>query len=79
MLDRRSLLTAFALGPFGAGRGVAQPTMTVFKDPNCGCCGAWVDHIRAAGSSRMFGSRRRWRASRRGSACRPISNPATPL
>ncbi len=49
MLDRRSLLTAFALGPFGAGRGVAQPTMTVFKDPNCGCCGAWVDHIRAAG------------------------------
>jgi hypothetical protein len=49
MLDRRSLLAAFALGPLGASRGVAQPTMTVFKDPNCGCCGAWVAHVRAAG------------------------------
>lgn len=23
--------------------------MVVFKDPNCGCCDAWVDHVRAAG------------------------------
>jgi len=23
--------------------------MTVTKDPNCGCCGAWIDHVRAAG------------------------------
>ena len=20
--------------------------MTVFKDPNCGCCNAWIDHMR---------------------------------
>lgn len=23
--------------------------ITVTKDPACGCCGAWVDHVRAAG------------------------------
>lgn len=25
------------------------PAMTVWKSPFCGCCGAWVDHMRAAG------------------------------
>jgi hypothetical protein len=25
------------------------PSMEVFKSPQCGCCGAWVDHMRAAG------------------------------
>lgn len=25
------------------------PTMTVYKTPTCGCCGKWVDHMRAAG------------------------------
>ncbi len=23
--------------------------MEVFKSPTCGCCGAWVDHLKAAG------------------------------
>jgi hypothetical protein len=23
--------------------------MTVYKSPSCGCCGAWIDHMRAAG------------------------------
>jgi hypothetical protein len=27
----------------------AAPAMTVHKDPTCGCCQAWVDHVRAAG------------------------------
>lgn len=27
----------------------AFPEMTVHKDPNCGCCGAWVDHVRSSG------------------------------
>jgi hypothetical protein len=22
------------------------PSVTVFKDPNCGCCQAWVEHLR---------------------------------
>jgi hypothetical protein len=25
------------------------PKVTVTKDPNCGCCGAWIDHLRASG------------------------------
>uniref|UniRef100_A0A9E7ZYV5 DUF411 domain-containing protein n=1 Tax=Bosea sp. NBC_00436 TaxID=2969620 RepID=A0A9E7ZYV5_9HYPH len=27
----------------------ALPKMTVTRDPNCGCCGAWVTHVKAAG------------------------------
>lgn len=27
----------------------ALPKMTVTRDPNCGCCGNWVAHARAAG------------------------------
>lgn len=25
------------------------PKMTVTRDPNCGCCGGWVTHVKAAG------------------------------
>lgn len=25
------------------------PPVEVFKNPDCGCCGAWVDHLKAAG------------------------------
>jgi hypothetical protein len=27
----------------------ALPKMTVTRDPNCGCCGSWVAHVKAAG------------------------------
>lgn len=27
----------------------SMPVMTVFKSPTCGCCTAWIDHLRAAG------------------------------
>lgn len=27
----------------------ALPNVVVNKDPTCGCCGAWADHMRAAG------------------------------
>jgi hypothetical protein len=27
----------------------APPEMTVYKDPNCGCCTQWVAHVRKAG------------------------------
>ena len=30
--------------------GAAPGTpVTVYKDPNCGCCAKWIDHMRAAG------------------------------
>lgn len=27
----------------------ALPTVTVYKDPNCGCCALWVTHMQRAG------------------------------
>jgi len=35
---------------FGDGPARAAE-MTVYKSPWCGCCGAWVDHLRANGFS----------------------------
>jgi hypothetical protein len=26
-----------------------SPSITVFKDPNCGCCKSWVEHLRKHG------------------------------
>jgi hypothetical protein len=26
-----------------------MPEVTVYKDPNCGCCANWVDHMKASG------------------------------
>lgn len=39
-------LAALSASPLFAAPGRA---ITVYKDPNCGCCKNWVDHIRAAG------------------------------
>ena len=52
MIGRRSILSglsAFAL--FASGRvGIAAgPAVVVAKDPNCGCCSGWVEHLRQAG------------------------------
>ena len=35
--------------PGAALPGAALPPMTVYKDPNCGCCTEWVSHVRKAG------------------------------
>ncbi len=51
-LDRRSLLASLALvGGFGirSGRADAKPMVIIHKDPSCGCCSAWAEHIAAAG------------------------------
>jgi len=54
MLDRRRFLTVLgatgavlAMRPAFAEAGL--PKVVVSKDPSCGCCSAWVDHLRAAG------------------------------
>jgi hypothetical protein len=53
MLNRRRFLTV--LGASGTalvtGHAFAQPTLpkvVVTKDPSCGCCSGWVDHMKAA-------------------------------
>jgi hypothetical protein len=28
---------------------VEKPRVTVYRDASCGCCGAWVEHMRNAG------------------------------
>jgi hypothetical protein len=34
----------------GAGATLASlPTLTMYKDPNCGCCAKWGEHMRGAG------------------------------
>src|SRR5256885_13315126 len=37
----------------GAAPSSPEPTLrsevTVFKDPNCGCCKSWVEHLRKHG------------------------------
>lgn len=39
------LLLGFSALALGAER------ITVWKDPDCGCCGAWVEHLRTNGFS----------------------------
>ena len=52
-LDRRAVLMAMAALPvlLAATRihaGTA-PLVSVHKDPGCGCCGGWIEHLRANG------------------------------
>lgn len=56
-MNRRDLLSGVFAGAFALALGglapvpaaAQSPTIKVYKDPNCGCCGAWVDHMRDAG------------------------------
>lgn len=41
-------LTLGTLLPARARADVATP-LTVYKDPSCGCCTKWVEHLRASG------------------------------
>lgn len=44
------VLAAGALGaPTRARPAPARPTVTVYKSPTCGCCTAWVEHVKRAG------------------------------
>lgn len=51
--SRRMLLTQIDAGSIlvlaGRAHAGTSPAMTVWKDPNCGGCGGWVEHIRLDG------------------------------
>ena len=51
MTRRNALLGVTALALLAGPRRslAADPTITVTKDPNCGCCSGWVEHLRQAG------------------------------
>jgi hypothetical protein len=44
-----ALAALSALPAFSAFAVPAGPEVQVFKSPSCGCCGSWVEHMRAAG------------------------------
>lgn len=52
-MKRRTLLNAIAAATAAVSvpslAAQSLPEVHVFKDPNCGCCGAWVDHLKTAG------------------------------
>ncbi len=45
-----ALLTSPAVvAPAFADESVTNTPVTVYKSPWCGCCGGWIEHMRAAG------------------------------
>ena len=51
-ISRRAFLAGLVACPVAAGSVPAAetlPRMVVTKDPSCGCCTGWVEHVRAAG------------------------------
>jgi hypothetical protein len=54
-IDRRTVvaqLGAVVIGVSGRLPGLGtqpKPAITVYKDPSCGCCAKWVDHMKANG------------------------------
>jgi hypothetical protein len=50
-MDRTMKKLAFAalLAATSALAHAAGEAITVYKDPNCGCCTAWIEHLREAG------------------------------
>ncbi len=52
MVTRRHALQGLCALPFIVSTHssfAAAPVVIVHKDPNCGCCSGWVEHIREAG------------------------------
>ncbi len=54
-LGRVTTLTGLVLIGRNVSAQVAQPpaarSMTVYKDPGCGCCSDWIEHVKKAGFS----------------------------
>ena len=50
-MKRREMFSALAAATLlpAAWAKPAPTAVQVFKDPNCGCCGAWVQHLEKAG------------------------------
>lgn len=51
MIDRRHLLLAGAALLAASSAHASKPALAikVYKDPSCGCCTAWVQHLTAEG------------------------------
>lgn len=53
ILSRRAILIGgaalLALPPRGSAAQMAGPAIHVMKDPNCGCCSAWIEILESDG------------------------------
>jgi hypothetical protein len=52
LATRRTMLVITAAAAAGFATGVSaqsKPLIKVSKDPNCGCCTGWVEHLRSNG------------------------------
>src|SRR5690625_6709598 len=45
-------LAAIAMTAASSLAHATDNAMTVYQDPNCGCCGAWVEYMQDAGLDR---------------------------
>lgn len=49
-MNRRLFVLSSLSLPLLPQVALATPSrMTVYRSPTCGCCGAWIEHVRAAG------------------------------
>lgn len=48
-MNRRTFVAALGGAIVARPALSASPEMTVYKDPGCGCCNAWIDILRADG------------------------------
>jgi hypothetical protein len=51
-LSRRRVLTLLGVAPLCVGlpaNADVLPEVIVHRDPSCGCCGAWAEHLRRGG------------------------------
>lgn len=51
MINRRTMLGVLlaAIPAAACSKAARAATLNVYKSPSCGCCSAWVDHIRSSG------------------------------
>ena len=47
-IARRAVLAGIGGSAFALPASAASPAVTVHLDPGCGCCGAYVEHLRRA-------------------------------
>lgn len=45
------LLAAASLSPIASGQAAEDSSITIHKDPNCGCCSGWALHLQKNGFS----------------------------
>lgn len=48
-ISRRGFLSLSAAAVVACAAPAPAKVIKVYRSPSCGCCGGWVDHLRAAG------------------------------